>query len=80
MPWVGNAVPTCGVSDCLKLLPTARGGRDPALWNGFDGPWGARNCWLTYYCDSGSPPSAPGRQGRYQRPWDFDRPTRRPRR
>ena len=73
MPWAGNTVPACGVEDCLKLLPTARGGRSPALWNAFEGPWGTRHCWLTYYCDSGSPPEAPGQQDRYDRPWDVDR-------
>jgi hypothetical protein len=72
MPWAGNTVPLCGAEDCLKLLPTARGGRTPALWNGFVGRWGTRHCWLTYYCDSGSPPEAPGRQPRYQRPWEND--------
>jgi hypothetical protein len=77
MPWAGNTSLTCGTASCLKMLPTSRGGRDPALWNAFEGAWGTRNCFLTYYCDSSSPPAAPGRQGRYQRPWEHDA-TRRP--
>lgn len=69
LPWAGNTAPTCGEDPCLKMLPTARGGRDPALWNAFKGPWGSRHCFLTYYCDSSSPPAAPGQQGRYNAPW-----------
>lgn len=72
MPWAGNSSPTCGSDSCLQMLPTARGGRDPALWNAFEGAWGERSCFLTYYCDSSSPPAAPGRQGRYQAPWEHD--------
>jgi hypothetical protein len=75
--WAGNTSLNCGDYSCLQMLPTARGGRDPALWNAFEGAWGTRNCFLTYYCDSSSPPAAPGQQGRYQRPWENDG-TRRP--
>jgi hypothetical protein len=75
--WAGNTSLTCGDDSCLQMLPTARGGRDPALWNAFEGAWGTRSCFLTYYCDSSSPPAAPGQQGRYQRPWENDG-TRRP--
>jgi hypothetical protein len=69
--WVGNSV-ACGESTCLRQLPTALGGRAPALWNAFEGVWGVRNCFMTYYCDSTSPPAAPGQQGRYEAPWDND--------
>jgi hypothetical protein len=69
--WAGNSV-ACGTHPCLSLLPTALGGRAPALWNAFEGAWGERHCFLTYYCDSASPPAAPGRQGRYRRPWEDD--------
>jgi len=77
LPWAGNTTLACGTASCLQMLPTSRGGRDPALWNAFEGAWGTRNCFMTYYCDSSSPPAAPGRQGRYQRPWEHDG-TRRP--
>jgi len=72
LPWAGNTLPECGTQPCVKMLPTSRGGRDPALWNAFEGPWGARSCFLTYYCDSGSPPAAPGQQDRYEEPWQHD--------
>jgi hypothetical protein len=66
--WVGNDTSACGSSSCLQMLPTRAGGRKPALWNAFEGPWGERHCWFTYYCDSGTPPSAPGQQKRYRHP------------
>jgi len=69
--WAGNQV-ACGTHPCLNLLPTALGGRAPALWNAFEGAWGERHCFLTYYCDSGSPPAAPGRQNRYMHPAKVD--------
>jgi hypothetical protein len=72
LPWAGNTLPECGSQPCLRMLPTARGGREPALWNAFEGPWGARSCFLTHYCDSGSPPAAPGQQDRYEEPRDDD--------
>ena len=73
LPWAGNTAPTCGEDACyLRMLPTARGGRDPALWNAFKGTWGKRHCFLTYYCDSSSPPAAPGQQKRYEEPWLAD--------
>lgn len=79
LPWSGNDAVQCGTTSCLKMLPTSRGGRDPALWNGFEGPWGKRNCFMTYYCDSSSPPAAPGQQERYQEPWHYDKEASRPR-
>jgi hypothetical protein len=72
LSWVGNQTDVCGRSSCLQMLPTRAGGEEPALWNAYDGPWGERNCFLTYYCDSGSPPTAPGRQDRYEHPNRYD--------
>ena len=70
LPWLGNYASVCGTAvSCLEPLPTTRpGGSEPALWNDFDGPWGRRHCILRYYCDSTQPPTAPGRQGRYEQP------------
>lgn len=72
LPWSGNDTNACGKSSCLQLLPTHEGGRRAALWNGYDGPWGELHCFLTYYCDSGVPPTAPGKQRRYRHPTWFD--------
>jgi hypothetical protein len=72
LPWIGNDTGACTRVGCLRMLPTATGGRAPALWNAFTGPWGRRHCLLTYYCDSGSAPAAPGQQDRYQHPTDPD--------
>lgn len=69
--WVGNTH-ACGSAACLLPLPTRRGGTRPALWNAFEGAWGEQRCVLRYYCDSGSPPKAPGQQDRYKDPTDFD--------
>jgi hypothetical protein len=66
--WAGNDAGACGESSCLQMLPTREAGREPALWNGYDGAWGEQDCRLTYYCDSDSPPRAPGQQGRYKHP------------
>lgn len=57
---------------CLLPLPNAAGGRGPASWNAFAGPWGRRRCWQTYYCDSATPPPAPGQQERYRDPARYD--------
>jgi|GEM_PF-1343108 len=67
-PWVGNDSGACGRSSCLQTLPTRRAGSEPALWNAFEGTWGEHHCFLTYYCDSGTPPTAPGTQRRYRHP------------
>jgi hypothetical protein len=72
LPWSGNDTSACGVSICLQELPTHDGGREPALWNGYDGSWGELHCFLTYYCDSGPPPQSPGNQGRYEHPTRFN--------
>lgn len=70
--WIGNEIGACGTASCLQMLPTHRAGGEPALWNAYDGPWGERHCQFTYYCDSGSPPAAPGQQGRYKHPARHD--------
>jgi hypothetical protein len=72
LPWSGNDTSACGVSSCLQELPTHDGGREPALWNGYDGSWGQLHCFLTYYCDSGPPPQSPGHQRRYEHPTWFN--------
>lgn len=72
LPWSGNDTNACGKSSCLQTLPTHEGGREPALWNGYDGSWGELHCFLTYYCDSGTPPKSPGNQRRYEHPTWFD--------
>lgn len=68
----GNNTGACGRSSCLQTLPTRRGGRKPALWSAYAGTWGDHHCFLTYYCDSGTPPTAPGRQKRYLDPVRYD--------
>jgi hypothetical protein len=71
--WAGNNARTCGHgSACLAPLPTLIGGSRPALWNAFRGPWGKTRCFLDFYCNSALPPSAPGTQPRYKRPWACD--------
>lgn len=70
--WPGNDTVACGSSVCLQMLPTRGNGEKPALWNAYTGQWGERNCRLTYYCDSGSPPTAPGNQERYEDPTRYD--------
>lgn len=70
--WVGDLTDACGRASCLQMLPTREGGAKPALWNAYNGPWGERHCFLTYYCDSGSPPTSPGKQGRYEHPASYD--------
>jgi hypothetical protein len=72
LPWIGDYSGACGRVDCLQLLPTGASGRAPALWNAFAGAWGRRRCLLVYYCDSSSPPAAPGRQARYRDPARVD--------
>lgn len=70
--WLGNYTPNCGAASCVQDLPTTAAGKDPALWNGFEGVWGEKHCELTYYCDTTTPPKAPGQQGRYRSPVDCD--------
>jgi len=68
LAWVGDNTSACGRSSCLQMLPTHRRGTEPALWSAYDGTWGQHHCFLTYYCDSGTPPTAPGQQKRYLNP------------
>lgn len=68
LPWSGNDTTRCREYRCVRLLPTRAAGTLPALWNAFEGVWGKRSCVLRVYCDSGSPPAAPGTQGRYKFP------------
>jgi len=68
LAWVGDFTAACGHASCLQLLPTHDRGRRPALWNAYDGTWGDRHCILSYYCNSASPPTAPGTQRRYREP------------
>jgi hypothetical protein len=70
--WVGNSTTACGEESCLQLLPTRFAGHEPALWNAYRGPWGDFDCKLKYYCDSGPPPSSPGTQPRYEKPYEYD--------
>lgn len=72
LSWRGNDTVECGESVCLQMLPTRGNGEEPALWNAYTGQWGERDCRLVYYCDSGSPPTAPGNQGRYEDPTQYD--------
>jgi hypothetical protein len=68
LPWIGNYTATCDDVSCVQMLPTLEGGRQPALWSAFAGTWGDVHCVLRYYCDSITPPTAPGRQTRYLHP------------
>jgi len=72
LPWIGNETGACGEDACLQALPTREAGRQPALWNAFTGAWGDVHCFLSYYCDSGLPPNAPGQQERYRHPTRYD--------
>lgn len=67
--WPANDTAHCIVTSCLRLLPTRHGGRDPALWNAYDGVWGDRRCILHgAYCTAELSPGAPATQGRYKSP------------
>ncbi|MBN1527541.1 MAG: hypothetical protein JW895_00650 [Thermoleophilaceae bacterium] len=56
-------------SVCVAALPVRAGGREPALWNAFDGGWGTSDCVLEVFCSASPPPRSPGFQGRYRHPW-----------
>lgn len=72
-PWAANRDTRCSGA-CVIPIPTANGGTTSASWNSFNGPWGERRCILhDSYCDTGSAPTAPSFQGRYECPWQFDR-------
>ena len=67
--WPGNDTLDCIQTKCLRLVPTRRGGRDPALWNAYDGVWGDRRCILKgAYCTAEKSPGAPATQNRYKDP------------
>ncbi|MGE5527398.1 MAG: hypothetical protein ACM3Q9_01895 [Methanosarcina sp.] len=68
LPWIGDYSSACGHASCLQLLPTHARGTEPASWNAYENPWGELDCFLVYYCDSGTPPRSPGQQGRYEHP------------
>jgi hypothetical protein len=63
--WAKNDDP-CG--DCLEPLPTDIRG-NPALWNAFDGEWGAKHCVLRdVICNVGHAPRSPSKQDQYKAP------------
>ena len=66
--WPGN---TDCAGPCVGALPTRGPTAPPASWNGFDGTWGTAVCLARVYCSRSPAPRAPGRQGRYRRPWCF---------
>jgi hypothetical protein len=67
--WPANDTAQCIATACLRLLPTRHGGRDPALWNAYDGVWGDRRCILRgAYCTAEVSPGAPATQDRYKSP------------
>ena len=70
--WAGNDTGECDRLICVQSLPTTDSGEKAALWNAYTGQWGERHCRFTFYCDSGSPPTAPGNQGRYEDPTQYD--------
>lgn len=72
LPWAGDYSNACGDSSCLQLLPTRARGTEPASWNAYDHPWGELDCFLVYYCDSGTPPRSPAEQRRYRHPAGYD--------
>ncbi|HEU4702692.1 MAG TPA: hypothetical protein VFS37_09440 [Conexibacter sp.] len=67
--WGFNDTARCVEAACVRLLPTRRGGREPALWNAYAGVWGDRTCILKgAYCTAEQSPSSPSAQGRYRDP------------
>jgi hypothetical protein len=68
-PW--PQVP-CANTACVTGFPVAANGTD-ASWNAFDGYWGSAVCIAGgVYCARSNAPRAPGRQGRYRKPWCTD--------
>jgi len=65
--WTANGRERCGTDPCLQPLPTRQGGATPALWSAFAGVWGEAVC-VWDFCITGTPPKAPGQQGRYRTP------------
>jgi len=67
--WSFNDTARCVEAACVRLLPTRRGGREPASWNAYAGVWGDRTCILKgAYCTAELSPSSPSAQGRYRDP------------
>jgi hypothetical protein len=67
--WPENDTAHCIATGCLRLIPTRHGGRDPALWNAYEGVWGERRCILRgAYCNAEVSPGAPATQKRYTEP------------
>lgn len=62
----------CSTPGCVTGFPVAANGTD-ASWNAFDGYWGSAICIAGgIYCARSNAPRAPGRQGRYRKPWCTD--------
>jgi hypothetical protein len=67
--WPANDTAECIATRCLRLLPTRHSGREPALWNAYDGVWGDRRCILRgAYCTAELSPGSPATQRRYRNP------------
>jgi hypothetical protein len=67
--WPANDTAECIATRCVRLLPTRHGGRDPALWNSYDGVWGDRRCILHgAFCTAELSPGSPATQKRYKDP------------
>jgi hypothetical protein len=62
----------CSTPACVTAFPRAASGAGTASWNAFDGHWGSAVCIAKVYCARANAPKAPGRQGRYKRPWCYD--------
>jgi hypothetical protein len=71
--WPYNEDLDCEKQNCLLPFPTRAQGREPALWNAFDGSWGEQRCILRIYCDIGAAPRAPSHQKRFRDPTRSDR-------
>ena len=61
-PWVGNSASGCHAT-CVRLFPTGLDGVTPAVWNAWDGRWGAT------YAPGFPPPLTPAFQTRFRRPF-----------
>ncbi|HEX6713526.1 MAG TPA: hypothetical protein VF066_09070 [Thermoleophilaceae bacterium] len=67
--WPANDTAECIATRCVRLLPTRHSGREPALWNAYDGVWGDRRCILRgAFCSAELSPGSPATQKRYKNP------------
>jgi hypothetical protein len=67
-PWAMNDDDTCRPRRCVAPLPVTPSGA-PALWNAFDGLWGAAECsFIAKFCVKTEGPPTPARQRRYRHP------------